>query len=41
MREKTPQVPIDFTIQDQSGSPWTLSDHLDSAVVISFHRGDF
>lgn len=34
-------MPVDFTVQDPSGSPWTLSDHLDTAAVITFHRGDF
>lgn len=32
---------IDFTVKDATGAPWTLSDHLDSAVVITFQRGDF
>ena len=32
---------IDFTAADASGNPWTLSDHLDAAAVITFHRGDF
>lgn len=32
---------IDFTVTDNAGNPWTLSDHLDSAAVITFHRGDF
>lgn len=32
---------IDFTVADNAGNPWTLSDHLDSAAVITFHRGDF
>lgn len=31
----------DFTVLDNAGRPWTLSDHLDSAAVITFHRGDF
>jgi peroxiredoxin len=31
----------DFTLADQSGSDWTLSDHLDSAVVLVFYRGDW
>lgn len=32
---------IDFTVSDAAGKPWTLSDHLDAAVVLTFHRGDF
>ncbi len=31
----------DFTAIDAAGNPWTLSDHLDAAAVIMFHRGDF
>lgn len=32
---------IDFTVTDTAGKPWTLSENLDAAVVITFHRGDF
>jgi len=32
---------IDFTVTDTAGKPWTLSDHLDSAAVLTFQRGDF
>lgn len=32
---------VDFTVSDTAGDPWTLSDHLDSAVVLTFQRGDF
>ncbi len=32
---------IDFTVKDAAGSDWTLSEHLDAAVVVTFHRGDF
>lgn len=32
---------IDFTVKDAAGEPWALSDHLDAAAVITFHRGDF
>jgi hypothetical protein len=32
---------IDFTATDTAGKPWTLGDHLDSAVVVTFQRGDF
>lgn len=31
----------DFTLIDQGGNPWTLSEHLDSAVVLLFLRGDW
>lgn len=34
-------MPIDFIVTDTAGKPWTLSDHLDAAVVITFHRGDW
>jgi peroxiredoxin len=34
-------VSIDFTVRDAAGKAWTLSDHLDSAAVVTFHRGDF
>lgn len=39
--EEQPQMAIDFTVSDTAGKPWTLSDHLDAAVVMTFHRGDF
>ncbi len=32
---------IDFNVLDGAGQPWALSEHLDAAVVITFHRGDF
>jgi peroxiredoxin len=32
---------IDFTVTDNAAKPWTLSEHLDTAAVITFHRGDF
>jgi peroxiredoxin len=32
---------MDFTVTDNAGNPWTLSDHLDTAVVLTFQRGDF
>jgi peroxiredoxin len=32
---------VDFTVTDAAGAPWTLSDHLDAAVVLTFHRGDW
>lgn len=31
----------DFTLLDQSGSPWTLSEHLNAAVMLVFLRGDW
>ena len=31
----------EFTLIDQAGRPWTLSDHLDAAVVLAFMRGDW
>jgi len=31
----------DFTLTAQAGNPWTLSDHLDSAVLLVFLRGDW
>lgn len=34
-------MPTDFTVLDPTGSEWKLSDHLDTAAVITFHRGDF
>lgn len=35
------ELPTEFTVRDATGGPWTLSDHLDAAAVITFHRGDF
>lgn len=32
---------VDFTLSDTAGRPWKLSDHLDAAVVLTFHRGDW
>lgn len=31
----------DFTLLDQRGEPWTLSEHLDTARVVLFLRGDW
>ncbi len=31
----------DFTLIDQSGHPWTLYEHLDTARMIVFLRGDW
>lgn len=30
-----------FTLNDQSGAPWALADHLDAAAVLIFYRGDW
>jgi len=27
--------PADFALTDQSGTPWTLSDHLDAAALLA------
>jgi peroxiredoxin len=31
----------DFTVLDQAGRPWTLSDHLDALALVVFLRGDW
>ncbi|MDH5372555.1 MAG: peroxiredoxin family protein [Acidimicrobiia bacterium] len=31
----------DFTLLDQAGVPWTLNDHLDTARIVVFLRGDW
>jgi len=31
----------DFTVIDQEGKPWRLSDHLDAAVMLVYNRGDW
>jgi peroxiredoxin len=31
----------DFTLTDQNGDSWTLSDHRDAAVALLFLRGDW
>ncbi len=31
----------DFTLTDQHGDPWSLSEHLDAAVLVLFLRGDW
>lgn len=31
----------DFTLTDQSGGDWSLSDHRDAATVLVFYRGDW
>jgi peroxiredoxin len=30
-----------FTLPDQAGREWTLSDHLDTARIVVFLRGDW
>jgi peroxiredoxin len=30
-----------FTLPDQGGQPWSLTDHLDAGVVIVTLRGDW
>jgi peroxiredoxin len=32
---------LDFTLVDQAGRPWTLSEHRGAAVVLIFLRGDW
>jgi peroxiredoxin len=34
------EVP-DFTLVDQAGNPWTLSDHRESATLLVFNGGDW
>jgi hypothetical protein len=31
----------DFTVTDQAGKSFTLSDHLDAAALLVFLRGDW
>lgn len=31
----------DFTLTDQHGDAWRLSDHLDTAALLLFLRGDW
>lgn len=31
----------EFTLPDQSGTDWTLSEHLDAAALLVFYRGDW
>ncbi len=40
-KEGVISMAIDFTVKDAAGKDWTLSEHLDAAAVITFHRGDF
>jgi peroxiredoxin len=39
--ERTIVTAPDFTLTDQSGADWTLSDHRDAAVLLVFYRGDW
>jgi hypothetical protein len=34
-------MPGDFTLIDQEGKPWRLSEYLDAAVMLIFLRGDW
>lgn len=36
-----PMAVPDFTLLDQSGRPWTLSEHRDAAALLVFTRGDW
>ena len=36
-----PVAAPDFTLIDQAGEPWTLSDHRGKGVVLLFLRGDW
>jgi peroxiredoxin len=31
----------DFTLSDQAGDPWTLSERRDAAMLLVFNRGDW
>ena len=31
----------DFTVIDQAGQPWTLSENLNTAALLVFLRGDW
>ena len=31
----------DFTLQDQAGAQWRLSDNRDAAALLIFYRGDW
>ncbi len=31
----------DFTLPDQAGDPWTLSEYRDAAMLVVFNRGDW
>ena len=35
------ELPLDFELQDHTGRPYRLSEHLDDAVVVVFNRGDW
>jgi len=36
------RMPVpDFTLPDQSGTDWSLSEHRDTAVLLLFLRGDW
>jgi peroxiredoxin len=33
--------PLDFTLDDENGRAWRLSEHLGDSVVLLFLRGDW
>jgi len=35
------QLPVDFTLDDENGRPWRLSEHVGDSVVLIFLRGDW
>ena len=39
--EGDPLQATDFTLLDQKGVPWALSEHLDTARIVVFLRGDW
>jgi hypothetical protein len=36
-----PDLPIDFVLEDDRGTRWRLTDHLEDSVVLLFLRGDW
>jgi peroxiredoxin len=34
-------LPVDFTLDDENGRPWRLSDKVSDPVVLLFLRGDW
>lgn len=41
MSDAKASAATDFALTDQSGTRWSLSDHLDAAAVLVFYRGDW
>jgi peroxiredoxin len=35
------ELPVDFTLDAETGRPWRLSEHLADSVVLLFLRGDW